>query len=149
MTLRRDHVASGALIAFGAVVLALSTDLPFGTPASPGPGMLPLICVAVLLGLALVLFIGARSSPPMASVAWDDLPHALIVIVAAVVAASLYTVLGFLITMTALLLVLMLLVERMPLLPSLAISVGVAGGAYLLLGRLLKTPLPQGILFDY
>jgi hypothetical protein len=146
MTLRRDHVASAVLIAFGALVLALSSDLPFGTPASPGPGMLPLICVAVLIGLAIVLFIGAGSSPPMATVAWDDLPHALVVILAAVVAASLYTVLGFLITMTALLLVLMLVVERMPLWPSLAISIGIAGGTYLLLGRLLKTPLPQGVL---
>lgn len=145
MTLRRDHVAGATLIAFGALVLALSADLPFGTPASPGPGMLPLICVTVLIGLAVVLLIGADSSPPMTSVAWDDLPHALVVMIAAIVAAGLYTVLGFIVTMTALLLVLMLVVERMALVPSLAIGIGIAGGTYLLLGRLLKTPLPQGI----
>lgn len=148
MTLRRDHVAGAALIAFGALVLVLSHDLPFGTPASPGPGMLPLIAVAVMIGLAIVLLLGAGSSPPMATVAWDDLPHALVVMIAAVLAATLYTVLGFVVTMTALLFGLMFVVERMPLVPSLAISIGVAGGTYLLLSRLLKTPLPQGI-FGY
>jgi lysylphosphatidylglycerol synthetase-like protein (DUF2156 family) len=149
MTIRRDHIAGAGLIAFGALVVALSADLPFGTPASPGPGMLPMLVVSVLFLLAIVLLLGARQSPAMTQVQWDDLPHALIVIVAAILAAALYTTLGFMLTFTLLLLGLMVVVERMPLLTSLAISIGVAGGAWLLLGRLLKTPLPQGILFGY
>ena len=31
MTLRSDHVAGGAFVVFGIVVLAMSGDLPFGT----------------------------------------------------------------------------------------------------------------------
>ena len=37
MTLRRDHVAGGAFVVAGALILAVSGDLPFGTLASPGP----------------------------------------------------------------------------------------------------------------
>ena len=36
MILRSDHIAGGAFVAFGAVVLALSGDLPVGTLAFPG-----------------------------------------------------------------------------------------------------------------
>ena len=41
MILRRDHIAGGAFVAGGALVLALSGDLPCGTLASPGACMLP------------------------------------------------------------------------------------------------------------
>ena len=36
MILRRDHVAGGAFVVGGALVLAVSGDLPFGTLAFPG-----------------------------------------------------------------------------------------------------------------
>ncbi len=148
MTLRRDHVAGVALFAFGALVLALGTELPFGTPASPGPGMLPVFCVCLMIALAVVLLASARSSPPLATLEWDDLPHAVRVLSAAITAAALYEVLGFLPTVTLLLFVLIHVIERRPLLKALAISIGMGGGAYLLLSTLLKTPLPHGI-FGY
>ena len=143
---RRDHVAGAVLLAFGALALALGTELPFGTPASPGPGMLPVLSIGLLMALAVVVLITARSSPPLAAIDWSDLPHALRVLAVACVAVALYEVLGFIPTIFLLLLVLILAIERMPLATSLAISIGMSGGAYLLLSRLLKTPLPQGIL---
>ena len=41
MILRRDHVAGGVFVAGGAILFAMSGDLPFGTLASPGAGMMP------------------------------------------------------------------------------------------------------------
>ena len=41
MILRQDHVAGGVFIVAGALVFAVSGDLPFGTLASPGAGMMP------------------------------------------------------------------------------------------------------------
>ena len=145
MTVRRDHVAALALLALGIATFLLGQELPFGTAASPGPGMLPYISAGVITALAIVVFLGARASPPFASIEWDDLPHAVIVMIAASAAAGLYATLGFPITIGLLLFGLMFGVERMPLLTSLAITIGIAGGTYLLLGRLLKTPMPQGI----
>ena len=145
MTLRRDHVAGVGLLAFGASVVALGTELPFGTHASPGPGMLPMLCVGLMIALAVLILVNAGTSPPLATIDWSDLPHALRVLTTATSAVLLYEVLGFLPTIAMMLVVLILFVERMPVLISLAISLGMAGGAYYLLGTLLRAPLPHGI----
>ena len=145
MTVRRDHIAAIALLALGVATFLLGQELPFGTAASPGPGMLPFVSAGVISALAIVVFLGARSSPSFGTIVWDDLPHAVVVLIAAAAAAALYTTLGFPITIGILLFGLMFGIERMPLLTSLAITFGMTGGTYLLLGRLLKTPMPQGI----
>ena len=49
--LRRDHIAGGVFIAAGLLVFALSGDLPFGTLASPGAGMMPKLVLGLLIGL--------------------------------------------------------------------------------------------------
>ena len=146
MILRRDHVAAAALLALGLAVLVLGAELPFGTPASPGPGMLPTLVAAVLMALAVVLLVQAQASPPFATIAWDDLPHAAIVMAAAGAAAATYTTLGFPVTFGLMLLALMWGVERLPIGLSLVMAAGVAGGTYLLLGAALKTPMPVGLL---
>lgn len=130
---------------FGLAVLALSHDLPFGTPASPGPGLLPLLCVGVLMTFAAFLLVRGHTSPPLSSIEWDDVPHALRVMVVAAAATALYIPLGFIATMGLMLFGLMFAIERAPLLPSLAISAVMTGGAYGLLAVLLKAPLPAGI----
>jgi hypothetical protein len=41
MTLRADHVAGAAFVAFGILIIALSGDLPTGQLSMPGSGFLP------------------------------------------------------------------------------------------------------------
>lgn len=146
MTLRRDHIAALALILLGIVVFVLGDELPFGTPASPGPGMLPKLVGGLMLALAAGLMLLSGSSPPLATLEWDDLGHAAIVVVATSAAAAGYTVLGFSVTIWLLLFGLIWGVERMPLASSLAISIGMTDATYLLLKSLLKQPMPPGIL---
>ena len=62
------------------------------------------------------------------------------------VAVSLYQTLGFLITMTLLVLTLLIVVERRPLLHAAAYSFGLTLLAYWLFGTALKSPLETGIL---
>lgn len=146
MSLRLDHVAGGAFIVAGAVLFAVSGDLPFGTLASPGAGMLPKLVIGLMTALGLILLLRAGASPPFASLAWGDLPHALRVIALAAAAAALYTTLGFLVTVTLLLFGLTFAVERKPILHAAGFSVGVTALAYLLFNTLLKSPLPRGVL---
>ena len=122
MALRRDHVAGSAFVVAGALVLAVSGDLPFGTLASPGAGMLPTLVVGLMMAFGVVLLAQARRSPLIAEVDWSDLPHALRVVVVAAAAAALYVPLGFALTIPLLLLALIFLVERRPLLIALAFS---------------------------
>ena len=144
MNLRRDHVAGGAFLLACGVVAVLSRDLPFGTLASPGAGMLPILLLALLAAFSVVLIVRAGESPPLATIAWTDFTHAARVVAIAAAAIAFYAGAGFLITLTTLLFILTFIVERKPLLPSLAFSVGVTGFAYALFGLLLKTPLPRG-----
>ena len=146
MNLRRDHVAGGGFVLAGAVVLAVSSDLPFGTLASPGAGMLPTLIVGFLMAFGAVLFARAGESPPLKTIAWTNFPHAVRVAAVAALAIALYTILGFLITVGALLFVLTFVVERRPILVAAAFSIGVTALAYALFGFLLKTPLPRGIM---
>ena len=146
MSLRRDHVAGGAFILAGAAMFAVSDNLPFGTLASPGAGMLPKLMIGLMMAFGAVLLVRAASSPPVADIGWTDLPHATRVVAVAAVAIALYETMGFLITMAALLFGLTFVVERKPLLPAAAFSVGVTVLAYVLFNTLLKSPLPRGIL---
>jgi hypothetical protein len=146
MTVRRDHVAGGAFVVAGALVLAVSGDLPFGTLASPGAGMLPTLVVALMIAFGAMLLAGARSSPPIGEIDWSDLPHAVRVALVAIAAVALYTPLGFILTTSLLLFTLIFLVERRPLLPALAFSAGAILVVYVLFSVLLRTPLPSGLL---
>jgi hypothetical protein len=105
-----------------------------------------MLLLGLLMVFGAVLFVRGRESPPLASIAWGDVRHALPVIAVASVAASAYTVLGFLVVMPLMLFFLIFVVERRPLLPAAAFSIGATVLAYAVFGLLLKTPLPRGIM---
>jgi hypothetical protein len=145
VNLRRDHFAGGAFVAVGVVVLAVSRDLPFGTLASPGAGLLPTLVIGLMMGFGALLLIGAGDSPYLSGVAWDDLPHAVRVVAVAAAAIALYETLGFIVTVALLLFSLIFLVERRPILVAVAVSAVVSIATYLLFNTLLKAPLPRGL----
>ncbi len=147
MILRRDHVGGGAFVVIGAGILALSVDLPFGTLASPGAGMLPTLAIGLMMLLGLVLLARAGESPPFADLAFADLPHALRVVIVAAVCVALYTTLGFAASMSMMLFALVFAIERRPIVHAAAFSAGVTLIAYLLFNRLLKSPLPGGVIW--
>lgn len=144
MTLNRDHVVAGVLLTLAALALVLSKDLPFGTLGSPGPGMLPMLAIGLIAALSIALLVGARKSPLASATEWGELKHAAAVTVAAAAATALYEPLGFLLTMTLLIFGLLVIVERIKLLPAAAYAVGLVLGVKVLLGTLLKSPLPIG-----
>jgi hypothetical protein len=142
MILRRDHVAGGVFVAAAAIVFAVSGDLPFGTLASPGAGMMPKLVLLLMMAFGAFLVLRAGESPPLAAIDWSDFRHAATVVVVTTAAIALYTTAGFVISMSLLMIVLLFLVERRPLWRVLAVSIGVTVGCYLLFGTLLKSPLP-------
>jgi hypothetical protein len=147
MKLRRDHVGGGAFVVGGALVLAMGGDLPFGTLASPGAGMLPKLIVGLMMAFGAILVARAGESPPLADVAWGDFPHALRVVAVTAAGAAVYTWAGFVVTMSLLLFCLTFAVERRPVLSAAAFTAGVTGLAYTVFGTLLKSPLPRGLLW--
>jgi len=145
MTLRADHVAGGVAIAAALVVLAASGDLPFGTLAFPGAGMMPKLVCALMILFGAVLLARSRASTPFSEIGWSDLPHAVRVLAITAAAVALYTTLGFIVTMSLMLFALIAF-ERRNLFAAAAYSLGVSVMTYWLFAYVLKSPLEQGVL---
>lgn len=144
MKLRRDTVAGAVFVAVSALLWWLSADLPVGSLAMPGAGMMPMIAIGLVALFGVVLLFRGAASPPITAEHWSDADHALRVIVATALAAFLYTRLGVLVTMTLLLFGLVGLVERRRLVAAALFSLGVAAVTWFVFGTLLKAPLPSG-----
>ena len=140
--IRRDHVAGGAFIVAALLVFAMSGDLPFGTLASPGAGMMPKLVLGLLIAFGAILVARAGESPPLATINWGDFRHAATVVAVTAIATALYTTIGFVLSVSFLLFVLLYFIERRSLWSTLAVSIGITVGCYLLFGTLLKSPLP-------
>src|SRR5262249_59342892 len=95
MTLRADHVAGAFFVGFGLLVLALSTDLPTGTLSLPGSGFMPKIVAALTILFGAMLALRAGESKPFATVSWDDVKHAGMVVAITAAAVALFERLGF------------------------------------------------------
>jgi Tripartite tricarboxylate transporter TctB family len=144
VTLHSDHVAGGIAIAAALAVLAVSGDLPFGTLAFPGAGMLPKLVCGLMILFGAILMARGSASAPFSDIAWSDLPHAAQVLAITAAAIALYTTLGFIVTMSLMLFALVA-GERRNLLAAAAYSLGVSLMTYWLFTVVLKSPLDQGI----
>jgi hypothetical protein len=142
MTLRTDHVAGAGFVGIGLLIFALSGDLPAGRLSMPGSGFLPMLVAGLTILLGVALFLRARESDPFASVDWQDVKHAGPVILITAGAIAAYTVLGFLLTMVLMMLVLLIGIERRPVIHAAAYGVGVVIVTYVIFAIFLKSPLP-------
>jgi len=143
MTLRADHVAGAAFVLFGLLVIALSGDLPTGQLSMPGSGFMPKIVATLTIIFGLALIVRAGESGPFSEVPWSDGKHAIMVTIITAAGIYLYTVLGFLITMVAMMVALLVIIERRNPLRAGAYSVTIVLFAYVCFAWLLKTPLPE------
>jgi hypothetical protein len=146
MTLRVDHIAGSAFALFGFAVLWVSGDLPFGQIGMPGSGFLPRIVAWLMIVFGVALFLRAGETEPLAKLSWSDAPHALSVIAIAAVSIALYTTLGFIITMFAMMAALLIIIERRHPLRAGLYCLATVLGAYVAFTYLLKTPMPVGPL---
>jgi hypothetical protein len=144
MTLRADHVAGAAFVAFGALIIALSGDLPTGRLAMPGSGFLPKIIAVLLMIFGAALVIRGKESAAFAELGWSDLPHAVQVVVITAAGILLYTILGFVITLILMVSAILIVIERRNPLRAGAYAVAVVAITYVAFEFLLKTPLPNG-----
>jgi putative tricarboxylic transport membrane protein len=147
MTLHRDHIAGGAFVAAGALILTLSRDLPFGTLASPGAGMMPTLVIVLMMIFGLILVLRAGASPPLADIEGNDFWHAARVVAVTAAGVAVYQSLGFIASMSLLLFVFIFAIERQPILRAALFSIGVTALAYLIFDTLLKAPLPRGLIW--
>lgn len=141
--LARDRLAGAALIALACVMAWEATRLPVGSLAAPGPGYWPLALAIALGGFAAIVFL-ARTSPPVEQIGWKEAPRAAVVLAACVFAALAIERLGYRLTVFAVLVVLLAVVERRHPAAAMAVALAIALGSYFLFADLLRVPLPRG-----
>jgi len=143
MKLRADHIAGATFILFGFGIFALSGDLPTGQLSMPGSGFLPKIVAGLTIFFGLLLVLRASESPLVTEVDWSGGMHALLVTLIASIAILCYTQLGFIVTMTLMMVGLLLIIERQNPLRAVAYSLGIVLVTYAGFVYALKTPLPE------
>jgi putative tricarboxylic transport membrane protein len=138
-----DRVGGLILIAVGALVALETMALPLGTLSRPGAGYAPLICAIVLAALGLLVAL-RRGGEPVVNLRWGEARHAALILGAASFAALALERIGFRLTILALLVFLLGVVERRSPLAVAAVAAGVAFGGYYLFWNVLRVPLPIG-----
>jgi len=144
MNLRADHVAGAAFVVFGAVIIALSGDLPAGQLSMPGSGFLPKIIAALLMICGAALVIRGKESPAFADLGWSDLPHAAQVVAIAAAGILLYTTLGFLVTLIGMISTILIVIERRNPLRAGVYAIAIVTIVFVGFEYGLKLPLPNG-----
>ncbi len=127
-------------------MFAISGELPFGTLAAPGAGMMPKLAAALMMLFAAALIV-APSAVRAVGLDWKDRNHAALVVVITALAVASYRPLGFLLAMSLLVFALLVIVERRNVLVAAAYSVALTVFAYWLFGKALKSPLERGVLW--
>jgi hypothetical protein len=143
MKLRADHIAGTAFVLFGIGIFALSGDLPTGQLSMPGSGFLPKIVAGLTLFFGVLLVLRASEGPLVTEVDWSGGMHALLVTSIAAIAIFFYTQLGFIVTMTVMMVGLLLIIERQNPVRAIAYSLGIVLVTYGCFVYGLKTPLPE------
>lgn len=140
--LRSDQVSGLVLAALALYVGWMNRAYPIGSPQEPGPGYVPLL-LAIFLGVTgLLVALRGGDSQPLAQMEWTEAKRALVILIACGVAAYALERLGFRITMAALLVFFLGVVERRKPMATIAVAFGFALIAYYLFATLLRVPLP-------
>jgi hypothetical protein len=141
--LNRDRAAGIALVVIALAIAWESRVLPLGTWRSPGAAYMPLL-IAGLLGLMGALVAWRGGGPALASLAWPEAHHALLLLAACAFAAWALERLGYRLTTGILVLFFLGVMERRHPLAAVAVALGLSLGSFYLFSDLLRVPLPRG-----
>ena len=140
--LRSDRISGLLLFLLAVFVAWQNRAYPVGTLAEPGPGYMPL-ALAVFIGAMglLIAAWGGRSAPFRAS-AWPEFTRAAVILAACVVAALALERFGYRLTVMALLIFLIGVVERKHWMLAAATAAVFSFASYFVFATWLRVPLP-------
>ena len=142
--LRNDQLSGLVLTALGVLVGWENRTYPLGSLQEPGPGYTPML-VAVFLGvIGLLIALQGRDSPRLAESKWPEAARAIVILAACGVATYALESVGYRITIAAMLIFFLGVLERRKPLAVIAVSVGFSLISFYLIGDVLHVPLPRG-----
>ena len=143
--LREDQLSGLMLFALGLYVGWLNRVYPLGSLQEPGPGYTPMLIAEFLAVTGLLLALQGRRSKSLAELQWPEAKRAAVILIACGVATYALEPVGYRITICALLVFFLGVVERRHPLMVAVVSVGFALLSYYFVGDVLRVPLPRGL----
>jgi hypothetical protein len=142
--LRNDQI-SGALLLLLALFIAWENRAyPVGSLHEPGPGYMPLALAIFLAAMGLLIAIFGGRSGVFSRMRWPELGRAAVVIAACAAAAAALEHVGYRLTMMALLIFFIGVVERKHWFMAAAVAIGFSLISYSVFATWLRVPLPRG-----
>jgi hypothetical protein len=142
--LRSDQLSGVLLLLLACYVGWLNRSFPVGSLADPGPGYVPML-LAIALGLfGLLTAVFGIKSQALSAIPWPEGRRAVVILAVAALAAFALERIGYRITVIAMLIFFMGVVERKPPLIVALVSVGFSLASFYVVGDLLNVPLPRG-----
>jgi len=141
--LRSDQFSGLMLLALALYIGWQNRVYPVGTLSEPGPGYLPLLLAIFLGALGLLIALWGGKSAPLTAVKWTEATRAVVILVACGVATLALERIGYRLTVIALLVVLLGVLERKPPLAVALVALGFSFASYYVIGDLLRVPLPR------
>ncbi len=140
--LRSDQISGLILVALAGYVWWMNRAYPLGTLSEPGPGYVPLL-LAIFMGVMglLVALVGGKSKP-LAAMEWTEAKRAIALLVACGVAAYALERLGYRITIGALMIFFLGVMERRKPMMVAAVGIGFPLITFYVFATLLRVPLP-------
>jgi hypothetical protein len=145
LRLSSDRVAGLALIVLGAFAILEIRALPMGTLRQPGPAYFPIVLAAALIGFGALLLIAGKGVA-LKERGWEEARHALLIVLGAGVAIYLLLRAGYVATIAALLLYLLIVVARRHWAASALVALGLAAATFALFDLGLRVLLPRSPL---
>jgi putative tricarboxylic transport membrane protein len=142
--LRSDVVAGIVLIVIALLVAWQNRAYPLGHLAEPGPGYMPLMISGALGVFGLLIALRAGSSPLFNALDWSEGKRGVVMLLACGAAVFALERIGYRLSMIALLVFMLGVVERKRVVPTLLVAFGFAFVSYWLFATLLKVQLPRG-----
>lgn len=141
--LRSDQLSGLMLVVLAIYVGWENRVYPLGTLQEPGPGYVPLLIVIFLgaMGLLIALF-GGRSQA-LAAIRWPETGRAVVILIACGVGAFALERIGYRLTVIALLIFFLGVLERRRPVPVALVAIGFGFISYYVVGTLLHVPLPR------
>ena len=141
--LRSAQLSGLMLVALALYVGWENRVYPLGTLQEPGPGYVPLLIAIFIGGMGFLIAVFGGRSQPVADIRWPETARAMVILLACGVAAFALERIGYRLTVIALLVFFLGVVERRRPLPVALVSVGFGLISYYVVGTLLHVPLPR------
>jgi hypothetical protein len=141
--LRSDQISGLMLLALALYVGWENRVYPVGTLQEPGPGYVPLLLAAFLGITGLLIALWGGKSAPLASIRWTETTRAVVILAACSVAVFALERIGYRLTVIALLVFFLGVIERRRPLPVALVATGFGLASHYVVGDLLRVPLPR------